>query len=1128
MVVMARNDDGMGLLRLYASQRDETAFREVVGRYLDMVYSVCLRRLGGDADLAKDAAQQVFVDLARKTPAMTGVEHLGGWLHRHAGYVALGMLRAESRRRTREKEAMVMQTEDRPDEDLDSVWRELEPVLDESLEMLNAEDRQALLLRYYEKQDYRSVGAALGVSDDTAQKRVTRALEKLRGLLAGRGVTLSVVSLGTLLGQRAVVGAPTGLAAAVSDAALAMVSPAIGSAASAGWSNSLAVKLGGAVALLGTAAWLMFSSGANSGLETEAADAGPTSTIRITAESNPERAAGAGEEPGRRATLVNDPGIISAPGAATTPPAMEGGALQISVSDAASGGALAGVQFETWAWVGAKVQKEDGHWSDVAGECAVPVGEDVTRLIVVSHLDGYAETRLEWRRDRGEEVPLAYHLRLIRAAAIGGVVVDADGRPVAGAQVGFNANPDPAQETRPETSNFSWPFWVTATTDGAGRWSIQRISQEAIRNLYGGAQHPEYVNTPPLFVGQESGAQEKLLAGEYVFTLGRAVEVRGVVLGPQGGPLAGARVLVGRMGEVGSREGVSSATGSFTVRGCRPGFTMITAEADGYSATTISVTLAEGAGPFEILLQEEAHVMRMRVVDGSGQPVEGANVWLNTFASPTGVFPGESAATPPVQVEFNRKTDAAGRVEWQGAPAGELQYDVAARGFMRKDNITIAADGEEHVVQMEPALTITGTVRAQDTRELLPQFRIVTGWPNVEINGEVVSLQWSTLDRFWLSFEGGEFRHVFEEPAIHGPEDTLFVFKIEAEGYTPHVTRIVRADEGEVHFDIELEPAEILEMEVLLPDGSPAVGVDVGLMTLHSRLGLVPGGFLHGPMRSEAGLLRTDSDGKLKLNLGEEVTRVVGASPEGYGEATPAQLQTNPLLQMQSWGRIEGQYLVGGQPAVDREILFQGGTDSPTSTFIDIASFRTITDADGKFVFPTVPPGSHKLVGLVDHPMTLADGSQMRSSMHQPLMGVEVLSGEVTSVTIGANTWKVTARVHWAEGAPLDPMGSINASLQPAALVAPESMREDPNALAAWYARPELREIMTQHPPRPLIKGVDGTWTAEEVPPGDYVLMVIAVGVGDGNGILARTEVQVVLPGDTGGGLRDLGTLELQ
>ena len=48
---------------------------------------------------------------------------------------------------------------------------------------LNERDRDALLLRFFKNQDFRAVGSALGVSNDAAQKRVARALEKLRGYL---------------------------------------------------------------------------------------------------------------------------------------------------------------------------------------------------------------------------------------------------------------------------------------------------------------------------------------------------------------------------------------------------------------------------------------------------------------------------------------------------------------------------------------------------------------------------------------------------------------------------------------------------------------------------------------------------------------------------------------------------------------------------------------------------------------------------------------------------------------------------------------------------------------------------------------------------------------------------------
>ena len=104
----------------------------------------------------------------------------------------------------------------------DSLWQQMAPMLDDTIESLEPEDRQAILLRFFERQDFRHIGNALGVSDDAAQKRVSRALEKLRGLLTSRGVTLSAVILGTLLAGKVIAAAPSGLGSeGISKAALA-------------------------------------------------------------------------------------------------------------------------------------------------------------------------------------------------------------------------------------------------------------------------------------------------------------------------------------------------------------------------------------------------------------------------------------------------------------------------------------------------------------------------------------------------------------------------------------------------------------------------------------------------------------------------------------------------------------------------------------------------------------------------------------------------------------------------------------------------------------------------------------------------------------------------------------------
>ena len=91
-------------------------------------------------------------------------------------------------------------------------WDRVRPVLDEAMADLSDEDREALLLRFFRNHDFRAIGLSLGVSDDAAQKRVSRALERLRAEFDRRGVTTTAVALSTALGAHAVTVAPVGLA----------------------------------------------------------------------------------------------------------------------------------------------------------------------------------------------------------------------------------------------------------------------------------------------------------------------------------------------------------------------------------------------------------------------------------------------------------------------------------------------------------------------------------------------------------------------------------------------------------------------------------------------------------------------------------------------------------------------------------------------------------------------------------------------------------------------------------------------------------------------------------------------------------------------------------------------------
>ncbi|HWW03192.1 MAG TPA: sigma-70 family RNA polymerase sigma factor [Candidatus Acidoferrum sp.] len=215
---MKNMTENQELLAEYAANGSETAFRELVARYVNFVYSTARRLVGEQAHLAEDVTQVVFINLARKGRSLSRSVQLGGWLHQHTYHVATKAVRSERRRQSREREALEM---NHLQDDSEANLRRVEPILDEAITQLGMADRTAILLRFFERRDFHTVGEALGSNEDAARMRVKRALEKLHVLLKHRGVALSITALATLLTAGSVTAAPAGLALAASRAALA-------------------------------------------------------------------------------------------------------------------------------------------------------------------------------------------------------------------------------------------------------------------------------------------------------------------------------------------------------------------------------------------------------------------------------------------------------------------------------------------------------------------------------------------------------------------------------------------------------------------------------------------------------------------------------------------------------------------------------------------------------------------------------------------------------------------------------------------------------------------------------------------------------------------------------------------
>lgn len=237
------------LLRSYAGTGSQDAFAEFVRRCLPMIYGAALRRVGGDTHLAQDVAQMVFAAVSRDAERLARHPDLMGWLFTTTRFLAAKTMRTERRRQLREQ---VVFHDGATDEDGEGGAEGVQPVLDDVLMELRELDRQMLLLRFYRGFRLGEIAAQCNSSENAVQKRIERALERLKEQLTRRGIVSTAVALTFALEQQAaVVVVPVGLASAAITTGLAGGLTGVGALAAPGLLSSMKLQICVAVALVG-------------------------------------------------------------------------------------------------------------------------------------------------------------------------------------------------------------------------------------------------------------------------------------------------------------------------------------------------------------------------------------------------------------------------------------------------------------------------------------------------------------------------------------------------------------------------------------------------------------------------------------------------------------------------------------------------------------------------------------------------------------------------------------------------------------------------------------------------------------------------------------------------------------
>ncbi len=387
-----------------------------------------------------------------------------------------------------------------------------------------------------------------------------------------------------------------------------------------------------------------------------------------------------------------------------------------------------------------------------------------------------------------------------------------------------------------------------------------------------------------------------------------------------------------------------------------------------------------------------------------------------------------------------------------------------------------------------PALAVHGLVIDAATKRGIARFRVI---PGVQQSSEVTEVNWQSHSI--TTHRGGRFDLPPDARAWPNMR-----YRVEAEGYRPSVSRIVKSSEGEVKLTFVMQADAGISAVVRAPDGAPAAGSQATWMT-YSREATGHGATITVSIdeRRGATVVTADAAGRFRLPPECDPGTIVIAHDRGYAEIRPADLISSGVVTLRRWGRVEGRVFAGTKPVAGQTIWVQRcghpSGDSPRAFWMN----EVITDADGRFVCDRVVAGEL----FVDRVFPTSNG---QGAVDGLTTTIEVREGQVTRFILGGPGRTLVGRFEAPKdlGLPID-WSKVRVDL---GLKAPHI--GFPGDETVWK---NYRTFLNTEEGRTynrynLPVGRDGSFRIESVPPGDYQLMITIDGPAVGKPAETRIE----------------------